>query len=119
MNHKIIFAEADENPEKDKPVENEPLDNPPNSLPKEPISGKFLLQYFQKNSIKSIKLEDQVLIIEKNDNSISASPFAKFPELKGLDRYLENQPDKKVSRQELETKNNSDNTSPTKPQGNT
>ncbi|CAI2185803.1 15959_t:CDS:2 [Funneliformis geosporum] len=112
-------SSANENPEKDKPVENEPLDNPPNSLPQESINNQFLLQYFQKNSIKSIKLESQILIIEKNDNSISASPFAKFPELKGLDHYLENQPDKKVSRQELETKNNSDNTSPTKPQDNT
>ncbi|CAI2184032.1 4236_t:CDS:2 [Funneliformis geosporum] len=120
MNHKITFAEADENPEKDKPVKNNPTDNPPNSLPKKPINNQFLLQYFQKNSIKSIKLEDQTLIVEKNDNSISASPFAKFPELTGLVRYLENRTNKKVSRQELETKNNSDNTSPhTKPQDNT
>jgi hypothetical protein len=77
-----------------------------------------LLQYFQKNGIKSIKLEGETLIIEKNDNSTSTNSLTNICELKGLERYLENKPNKKVSRQELETKNNSDNASKTKTQDN-
>jgi hypothetical protein len=56
-----------------------------------------------------------VLIIEHNDNSISAKPLVS---LKGIDKYLQNKNDKKITRQELEANNISHTNSTKKPQNN-
>ncbi|CAG8801143.1 46385_t:CDS:2 [Gigaspora margarita] len=119
LKDKITIAEADnqKDPEKNEPVENKPIDNSPNSQLKE-LNDKTLLQYFQKNDIKSIKLENEKLIIERNDNSTSTNLLTNFCELTGIDRYLENKTNKVVSRRELELSNNSDTTPTAKPQDN-
>src|SRR5688572_24138272 len=45
---KLVPADSQGNPEKNKPVENKPTDKFSNPLPKE-LNSKNLLQYFQKN----------------------------------------------------------------------
>ncbi|CAI2162010.1 2927_t:CDS:2 [Funneliformis geosporum] len=113
LNHKITIIPADSQgkPEKNKPVENNPNDNPFNSLPKE-LNDKNLLQYFQENNIKSIEKEGENLIVECNDNSIFIKSLAISPELKGIEKFLQNKNSKKISLQELSKP--SDTSPPTK-----
>ena len=85
------------------------------------LDTNFLLQYFQKKNLKSIKLEEgEGIIIESNNGSLSLTNLSTLlndcPELQGVNEYLQSRHGKKISRQELEGNNNSETTK--NPQGN-
>jgi len=91
--------------------------NSPNSQPPE-LNDKTLLQYFQQKNIKSIKLEGGTIIIEYNNSTSTSNLLTNFPELKGIDKYLQNKSDKIITKRELELSNNSDTTSVKNPENN-
>ncbi|CAJ0746963.1 20996_t:CDS:2 [Entrophospora sp. SA101] len=82
----------------------------PNLNNKEVID--FLINYFQEKNIKKIKLVNDELVIEYNDNKNFSSAAKTSPENQTLKKYLIEQNIKELTRQEL--RNRADNTTSNK-----
>ncbi|CAG8672841.1 8081_t:CDS:2 [Ambispora leptoticha] len=108
LNDKITIAEHksnQENPEKQ--VENKPTGNS-NSQPKE-LNDKTLLQYFQQKNIKSIKIENEKLIIKYNGSQTETKDINNL-ELEQIKSFAEKIGKNELSLADLEQKNNQSNT---------
>jgi len=92
-----------ESPEK-KQVENKPTDNS-NSRSKELSDKDIIFQYFQQKNIKSIRLENDKLIIKYN-NSTTESKEASNNELQRTKSYLQKIGKSELFLSDLERNNN-------------
>src|SRR4051794_9010964 len=88
--------------------------NFPNSQP-EKLNDKTLLQYFQKNNVKSIKLESNKLIIEYNGKSQKETKEINNQELEKIKSFAEKLGKNELTLQDLEqSSNNNSANSPEK-----
>jgi hypothetical protein len=105
LNDKITIKEFKENSGKEQPVENKPTNELSNSLPKE-LNDKTLLEYFQKNNVKSIKLENNELVIEYNGKQEKENKTINNQELEKIKSLVEKLGKNELSLSDLESSSN-------------